>query len=167
MKNLPPLRILVPVLIVVAFGVHRVRLLLLTTEETIERRIEFLMDGFEERQPNRIRRALTGDFTDEATGYDRRDVSRALNVVMTPGQRYRARLDEPGGITFLEPPFDGPDGDRRATVRVECLIEVRYGATDDYEEFWDLGFTADLVRRSGTWKIERTREVNHDERPRR
>ena len=165
MKNLPPLRLLVPLLIVAAFGAHRVRLLLLSTEETIARRIEFLMDGFEEREPNRIRRALTRDFTDEDRGYDRRDVDQALNVLLTPGQRYRARLDEPGGLTFLEPPHDGPDGDRRATVRIECLIEVRFGADDDYDEFWDLGLTADLVRRSGSWKIERTREVNHEDRP--
>lgn len=165
MKNLPPLRILVPVLLLTAFGVHRVRLLLLSTEETIERRIEFLLDGFEERQPKRVRRALTSDFVDEATGYDRRDVSGALNAVVVPGKRFRARLDEPGGITFLEPPHEGPDGDERATVRIECLIEVRYGANDDYDVFWDLGVTADLVRRSGTWKVERTRDVNHEERP--
>lgn len=147
-----------------AVGAWRVRLALMPAEDAIQRRIESVMDALEDRQPKRLTRALVDDFVDEDTGYRRRDVVDASRSVLAPGSRYRATLDPDAGIEFLEGPAE-VDGVLAATVRVRCAIEVRYGKDQPYGPFWDLEFTADMERRSGTWMFVRTRDVNHGDRP--
>ncbi|MEC7231470.1 MAG: hypothetical protein VX015_14505 [Planctomycetota bacterium] len=161
------MRWIVPLILLTAFGVHRVGRALRSTEQSVSDRIEFLVASLEERQPRRLVGGLTEDFLDETGRFDRRDVAEALRVLLDPGRRYRGTLREDAGLTFLSDPEPAADA---VSVRVRCLIEARasgpgsLGAT--WRPVWDLELTADLVRASGTWRVRRTRDVNHDERPR-
>lgn len=157
-----PLRWILLAAIVVPFGVHRIRLSMRSTEESIRARIEFLTDSIEQRESRRIRRALPRDFVDESSQYSRRDIASATRYLAVGSTRYRATLDPDDGLEFLSPPDDGA---KAVTVRIHCLIESRERETE-FEPWWDVTFTADLEIRDGSWMIVATRDVNHDERPR-
>ena len=162
-----PLRWIVPLALLVALGVHRVGLALRSTEESVRDRIEFLVAGLEKRQPKRLINGLTDDFRDETGRFDRADVADALRVLLDPGTRYRGTLHEEEGLTFLSDPEQAED---TLSVRIRCLIEARASGPGSkgaaWRSLWDLQLTADLVRASGTWRVRRTRDVNHDRRPR-
>lgn len=149
--------------ILVPVGITRIRLALQSTETKIETQIVELLDALEDRKPRRIAQGLSRDFVDEATGYGRRDVVDASKVVLLPqGVRYRATLHEEGGLEFLAI-VDEPV--KMVTVRVLCMIEI--GDTrGNFRPWWDLQATLDLERRGGGWKVVRSRDVNHDRRPR-
>ena len=154
-------------ILLVAFGAHRVGLALRSTERSVSDRIEFLVAGLEKRQPKRLLDGLTDDFLDETGRFARRDVADALRVLLDPGVRYRGTLRRGDGLTFL------PDPERTegtVSVRIRCLIEARASGPGSrgaaWRPVWDLELTADLVRRSGAWKVRRIRDVNHDRRPR-
>lgn len=160
-----PLRWILLLLIALPFGVHRIRLAMRSTEESVQNRIEFLLDALESKQPKRIVRSLSRDFVDESGGYSRSQVVEAARYILAPGQRYRGSLDEVDGLEFVEVSDDG-EGPPTVTVRAHCLIETRV-AQDEFVPWWDFTFTADMERQSGTWMIMRTRDIDHSKRPRR
>ncbi|MEM9381888.1 MAG: hypothetical protein AAGB93_18170 [Planctomycetota bacterium] len=149
------------VLILAPIGFTRMRAALQSTEEGVEIQIERLLKSLEDREPRRVAKILSLDYVDVETGYGRRDVVDASKIVLQPGARYRAKLAQDGGLEFLAT-SDEPV--RSATVRVRCMLEI--GATSgNYRPWWNLEATLDLERRGGSWKVVRSREVNHDRRP--
>lgn len=162
-----PKRWIVLLLLVVAFGVHRVSLALRSTEESIRDRIEFLLEGLEGRQPKRVINGLTDDFLDETGRFDRDDVRDAVRILLDPSTRYRGTLDPEEGLIILSDLDEDPDV---VSVRLRCIIESRASGPGSqgakWSPFWHLELTADMVRSSGTWKVQRTSDVNHDQRPR-
>ena len=167
MSNGLRLRWIVPLSLLVWLGVHRVGLALESTEQSVRDRIQFLVEGLEKRQPKRLVNGLTDDFLDETGRFERRDVADALRVLLDPGTRYRGTLDPTNGLTFLVAPEQAGDA---VSVRIRCLIETRASGpgtgASAWRPVWDLELTADLVRSSGTWRVRRTRDVNHDSRAR-
>jgi len=149
--------------IVVPLGFTRIRLALQSTEQGVETTVVRLLDALEDRQPRRIRKILTRDFVDEGSGYGRRDVVDASKFVLQPGTRYRATLDEEGGLVFLSVTDDPV---RSATVRVRCMIESG-SSGGEFRPWWHLEATLDLERHGGIWRVVCSRDVNHDRRPHR
>lgn len=155
-----PLLSALVLLVVLPIGFHRVRSALRSTEESVRDRVEYLLDALEERQPKRIVRSLAADYVDETAHYSRDDVVAAARSVLMPGTRYRAELDAEDGIVFRQVADDA------VTVRVRCAIDTRVGRDGEWIPWWNLEFTADMERRGGDWMVLRTRDVNHEKRPR-
>ena len=167
MSNGLRLRWIAPITLLIWLGAHRIGLALRSTEGAVRDRIEFLVAGLEKRQPRRLVNALTDDFLDETGRFERRDVADALRVLLDPGTRFRGTLAPADGLTFLSDPEQVAD---TVGVRIRCLIESRASGPASsgsaWRSVWDLELTADLVRSSGTWLVHRTRDVNHERRPR-
>ncbi len=156
-----PLRWILLGAIVIPFAVHRIRLGLRTTEESVRARIEYITGALEARQAKRIRKAVAREFVDESSRYSRRDIVDAARYLTMGSTRYRATLDPVDGVQFLSPPDENA---KAVTVRIHCLIDTREREAD-YEPWWDLEFTADFERQEGTWRVVATRDVNHEDRP--
>ncbi|QDV07149.1 hypothetical protein Poly30_26680 [Planctomycetes bacterium Poly30] len=150
------------ILLPVAFV--RIRSALMSDEQHIEARILDALEALEGRNPRKLRRVFARDYVDEGSGYNRNDIGRYANGLMAPGERYRGSLVEPDGLVFVD---HSPEGvkPRTATVQVKCLIEHRFKTTE-FAPWWDLEFTAEMIREDGNWRIHRTSDVNHDRRPR-
>ena len=155
-----PLLCTLVLLVAAPIGVHRIRLALRPTEETVRDRVEYLLDALEERQPKRIVKSLAADFIDETAHYSRDDVVAAARSVLMPGTRYRAEVRGDDGIEFLAVEDDA------VTVRVRCAIDTRVGRDGEWVPWWNLEFTADMEQQGGDWMVLRTRDVNHETRPR-
>ncbi len=149
--------------IVLPFAYVRIQSALASTEERLEARIVGMLQAMEERKPRRIMRGFSRGYQDADTGYGRDDIRQWANSIMI-GTRYRGSLVEPDGFTIVElsPEEQKP---RTATVRVKCLLERRERDTE-FQPWWDLEFTADMVREKSDWRIMRTSDVNHETRPR-
>lgn len=162
-----PLRWILVLAVLVGVGAWRIRLALRPTEDVLRTRIEALVDALEDRAPRRIIKALTDDYLDEASRHDRRDVANGVrSVLMFGDRRLRGELDPVDGFEVLTPLEGDTD---EVTVRIHCRIESRPAGTATpapYEPWWDLRLTADMVHEGGAWRIRRTRDVNHGDRPR-
>lgn len=151
-------------LILLPIAFVRIRSALMSDAQHIEARITDALDALEGRNPRKLRRVFARDYVDEATGHTRNDIGRWANGLMAPGERYRGTLREPDGIVILEQSEEGVKP-RTATVAVQCLIEHRFKNTE-FAPWWDLEFTAVMIREDGKWRIHRTKDVNHERRPR-
>ena len=151
-------------LILFPIAILRIQSALMSDDQHIEARIKDALEALEGRNPKKLRRAFARDYVDEATGYTRQDVGRWANGLMAPGERYRGTLQDPEGLVFLD---HSPEGvkPRTATIQVKCLIEHRFKGTE-FAPWWDLEFTAEMIREDGNWRIHRTSDVNHERRPR-
>lgn len=151
-------------LILLPLAFLRIRSALMSDEQHIEARIVDVLEALEDRNPRKVSRAFARDYVDESTGYDRGDVRRWANGLMAPGERYRGTLVAPDGIVYLD---RSPEGvkPRTATIAVKCLIEHRFKTTE-FAPWWDMEFTAVMVGEKGSWRIGKTRDVNHVKRPR-
>ena len=149
--------------VVLPFACVRIQSALASTEERIEARIVGMLGGLEERKPRRITRGFTRNYRDADSGYGRDEIRQWANSIVL-GTRYRGSIVEPDGFQILEL---SPDGVKpaTATVQVHCLLERREKDTV-FQPWWDLEFTADMVRDKGDWRIASTRNVNHETRPR-
>ena len=164
MSKLMPLRWLVPIALLVGVGGYRISTLLSSDEDKIERRLHWLLGGFEERSPRRIARGFMSFYKDEDTGYGKDQVEQAVRTVAVPGTRYRAALDPDDGILYVEPPrMHGSY--KHATVDLHFLIEARHGATDEYRPYWEVRGRVVLQHRDSRWFIIASSGVNWDTMP--
>jgi len=72
-------------------------------------------------------------------------------------------FDPSTGIEFLSTDSEGDDV--ICTIRLRCLLKKRTLGQAP-QPYWDLEAVLDLRLRRGTWKVLRSREVNHSERGR-
>ena len=72
-------------------------------------------------------------------------------------------FDPSTGIEFLSTDSEGDDV--ICTIRVRCLLRKR-ALGQAPQPYWDLEAELDLRLRRGTWKVLRSRKVNHSDRGR-
>lgn len=149
--------------IVLPFAFLRIQSALASTEERLEAHFVRMLQALEERKPRRIVRGFSKRFEDADTGYGREEIRQWANSIVL-GTRYRGSLVEPDGFEIIELSTEDVKP-RTATVKVKCLLERRERETE-FRPWWDLEFTASMVRDEGDWRIVRTQDVNHETRPR-
>lgn len=152
-------------LVVLPIAFIRVQSALMSPEERIEARFVGTLDAIEHRKARTIVRAFTRDFVDEETGRGRDPIGQWANSLMlSQGERYRGSLREPDGLQITEMSADGIRP-ATATVLVKVLLEHRFKDAP-FKPWWDLEFTATMRKEHGEWRIQSTRDVNHETRPR-
>ena len=149
--------------VVLPFACIRIQSALASTEDQLQAQIVGMLNAMEERKPRRIVGGFSETYVDEDSGYGRDNVREWANSIII-GTRYRGSLVDPDGFIIEDLSAKGVTP-QTATVRVKCLLERRQKNTE-FRPWWDLEFTADMVRSKGDWRIVRTRDVNHETRPR-
>ena len=156
---------------VLAFGGSRILAGLGDQETQVRRQLSALLEAVDEGEARRLGRFVTRSYLDEDTGVGFDELRGALGGWGRrfggggrDGGEYVASLLEEGGLQFL-PPAEIDGEEEVCTVRLACLVSRR-GRDGLLTPYWNLEATLDLVTRRGTWKVLRSREVNHGERGR-
>ncbi len=147
-------------LILLVFGGSRIMAGLGDRETQIRRQMAAMVESVMDTGGGRLGRYVSRQYMDEDTGLDYGDLRSALRGGpddLVP------EFDPSTGIEFLSTDSEGDDV--ICTIRLRCLLKKRTLGQAP-QPYWDLEAVLDLRLRRGTWKVLRSREVNHSDRGR-
>ena len=126
-----------------------------TPEERVRYAIEDAINAFNDQDLD-VMRLFAKDYQDEATGTNRQVLERALQELLWSSRLHSAELlEDLLNIEQLD------DGSVRAAVGVTIKRE---GQGDD--PWWSLRAVLEFKERGRRWKVIRSTDVNHLDRPR-
>jgi hypothetical protein len=147
-------------LTLLVIGGSRIQAGLGDRETQIERQMAAMVESVQETGGEGLRRYVSRQYLDEDTGLDYRGLRSALRE---GPEDLVLEFDPSTGIEFLSTDSEGDDV--ICTIRVRCLLRKR-ALGQAPQPYWDLEAELDLRLRRGTWKVLRSREVNHSDRGR-
>jgi len=147
-------------LILLVFGGNRIMAGLGDRETQIRRQMAAMVESVTENNGRGLDRYVARQYIDEDTGLEFRDLRSALRE--SPDDLV-LEFDPTSGVEFLSTDSEGDDV--ICTIRLRCLLKKR-ALGQSPQPYWDLEALLDLRLRRGTWKVLRSREVNHSDRGR-
>ena len=147
-------------LILLVTGGRRIMAGLGDQEAQVRRQMVAMVESVADNGSRGLGRYVSRQYIDEDSGlefYELRSALREGAGDLIP------ELDPAAGIEFLSTEKEGEDV--ICTIRVRCLLK-KAAAGRPPQPYWDLEAVLDLRLRRGTWKVLRSREVNHSERGR-
>ncbi len=147
-------------LILIVIGGSRIMAGVGDREKQVQRQMAAMAESVMDTGGGDLGRYVSRKYMDEDTGLDYRDLRSALRE---GPEDLVLEFDPSTGIEFLSTDSEGDDA--ICSLRLCCLLKKRVPGQAP-QPYWDLEAVLDLRLLRGTWKVIRSREVNHSARGR-
>lgn len=147
-------------LILLVTGGRRIMAGLGDQETQVRRQMMAMIESVADNGGRGLGRYVSRQYIDEDSGLEFYELRSALR---DGPQDLVPEFDPSTGIEFLSTDSEGDEV--ICTIRLRCLLKKRTLGQAP-QPYWDLEAVLDLRLRRGTWKVLRSREVNHSDRGR-